>query len=66
MDNFDVQNEDVHMKLFMQSLIEDARDWFNDLPDATISSWNKFRRIIKEHYGDHSDPKVSLHEITNI
>lgn len=56
MDNFDIRNEDVYIKIFMKSLIEDARDWFKNLSDATISSWNEFRRIFKDRYGDHLDP----------
>lgn len=45
MEDFCLPYEDVKMKLFMQSLTEDARDWFRTLPDTTISSLAKFRRL---------------------
>ena len=36
MNDYEVENEDVVMKLFLCSLTEDARDWFVRLPDDSI------------------------------
>lgn len=66
LDDFDVQEEDVFIKIFMQSLTEDARDWCKSLPDSSIHSWEEFKRIFIEQYESYVDPKFSLHEITNI
>lgn len=64
--NFDVEHEDVFMKLFMQSLTDDAREWYKSLPDSSIRYIQDFKRIFKDQYGDHSDTKFALHELTNI
>lgn len=58
--------EDVKMNLFMQSLIEDARDWFRELLDFSISSLAEFKRLFLEQYGDHNSPEFALYEITSI
>lgn len=36
MSDYEVEAEDVIMKLFVQSLIEDAREWFKRLPELYI------------------------------
>lgn len=66
MDNFEVECEDVLMKLFMQSLVDDVRDWYRSLLDSHIGSWNNFHRVFREKYGDHTDPRFKLGEITTI
>ena len=37
--DFEISHEDVHMKLFVQTLEGDARDWFSFLLACSISSW---------------------------
>jgi len=54
MDNFEVEHEDVFMKLFMQSLVDEAREW------------DDFKRIFKEQYGDKTDPSFFVNEFTSI
>ena len=39
--DFEISHEDVHMKLFVQTLEGDARDWFSFLPACSISSWDE-------------------------
>lgn len=39
-DDYNIELDDVIMKPFVQSLTEDARDWFRNLPHANICSWN--------------------------
>ena len=39
--DFEIAHEDVHMKLFVQTLEGDARDWFSFLPTCSISSWDE-------------------------
>ncbi|HEX4849980.1 MAG TPA: hypothetical protein VFV08_04190, partial [Puia sp.] len=66
MDNFEVEHEDVFMKSFMQSLIDEAREWYKNLPDRSISSWDDFKRMFKEQYGDKTDPSFFVNEFTSI
>jgi len=44
--------EDIRMRLFMMSLTEDARDWFNSLPNDSISLITDFHNQFKEQYGN--------------
>ena len=39
--DFEIAHEDVHMKLFVQTLEGDARDWFSFLLACSISSWDE-------------------------
>lgn len=54
MEDFFLPYEDVKMKLFMYSLIEDARDWFRTFPNASIRNLTEFKRLFLEQYGDHN------------
>lgn len=65
-EDFGLPYEDVKIRLFMQSLIEDARDWFRTLPDASIRSLVEFKSLFLEQYGDHNIPEFALHEIISI
>jgi len=65
-DDFEVEDEDVVMKLFMQSLIDDARDWYRSLPQAIIGSWEEFKRVFREKYGEKTNPRFIINEFTNI
>ena len=40
---FDVVHEDVAMRLFVQTLIDDAIDQFHHLPQGSIIDWNHMR-----------------------
>lgn len=65
-DNFEIEHKDVVMKMFIQSIINYARDWYRSMCDASISSWNEFKYMFKQQYGDHSDPKFALNEFKSI
>lgn len=52
MGDFEISQEDVFMKLFIQSLKEDARDWFSYLPTCSISSWDELKEAFMEQYGE--------------
>jgi len=66
MDNFKVEHEDVFMKSFMQSLVDEAKEWYKGLPDRSISSWDDFKRMFKEQYSDKTDPSFFVNEFTSI
>ena len=48
LNDYEVEHEDVVMKLFVHSLTEDARDWFRRLPDDSITSWSDLEKLFKE------------------
>lgn len=52
---FEICQEDVCMKLFIQSLKEDARHWFSFLPVNSITSWEE----LVSDFMDQFDEKVS-------
>ena len=52
MGDFETAHEAVHMKLFVQSLEGDARDWFSFLPACSISSWGEFHSIFMKKFGE--------------
>lgn len=44
LDDFDVWEEDVFMRLLMQSLTEESKDWYKSLLDSSIHNWNEFKK----------------------
>lgn len=62
----EIENEDVFMKLFVQSMVEDARDWYRGLPENSITSWDEFIRNFKEQYVEHVNSSYMLNEFNNI
>ena len=66
LNDYEVEHEDVVMKLFVHSLTKDARDWFRRLPDDNITSWSDLEKFFKEQYGDHTNAGFILNEFINI
>ena len=66
LNDFEVEHEDVVIKLFVHSLIEDARDWFRRFPDDSINSWNDLEKFFKEQYGDKTNASFMLNYFSNI
>jgi hypothetical protein len=50
MDNVGIDHEDVAMKLFTSSLIEEALDWFKGLPDNQITTHDAFSTLFKSRW----------------
>jgi hypothetical protein len=44
-------DEDVVMKLFAVSLVENARKWYNNLPDKSIKTWQAFHDTFMKRWG---------------
>lgn len=61
--DIDVSYEDLYIKLFMMSLLEDARDWFNSLPAFSINSLQVFQDQFLEQYGNLNALDATLHEL---
>ena len=66
LNDYEVEHEDVVMKLFVHSLTGDARDWFRRLPNDSITSWSDLEKSFKEQYGDHTNVGFILNEFHNI
>ena len=66
LNDYEIEHEDVVMKLFIHSLIEDARDWFRRLPDDNIFSWSDLESLFKEQYGDDTSVGFMLNYFNNI
>jgi hypothetical protein len=60
------ESEDVVMKLFSISLEENARSWFNSLPEKSIKSWQAFHDAFMKRWAIRKDGRLFLtqfHEI---
>ncbi|KAH9293079.1 hypothetical protein KI387_041720, partial [Taxus chinensis] len=66
MEYFEIEFEDVYVKLFIHTLEEDARDWYKALPDNSIDSWTEMKNAFRLQYGDRTDPRFLLSEFENI
>lgn len=64
--DFKVEGKDVMMKFFIQSLTEDAQEWYISFPTERIGSWEEFKRIFKEQYGDKTNSSFLLNQFNNI
>ena len=52
MGDYAIAHEDVYMKLFVQTLEGDARDWFSFLPACFIASWSELHSTFMEQFGE--------------
>ena len=66
MSDYEVEAKDVIMKLFIQFLIEDAREWFKILLEMSIAHCKDSEHCFKEKYGDKKNPSYILSEFNNI
>ena len=66
LNDYEVEHEDVVMKFFVHSLIEDARYWFRIFPNDSIKSWNDLEVLFKGQYGDKTNAGFMLNDFTNI
>jgi hypothetical protein len=52
--------EDVVMKLFSATFVEDARRWYNSLPSKGIKNWDAFEEAFMKRWGTKEDPNMLL------
>jgi hypothetical protein len=55
MDNAGIDHEDVSMRLFASSLIEEALDWFKGLPNNHITNYDSFSTLFKGTWSRKAD-----------
>ena len=54
-DNLDINEEDVWMRVFVQSLDGEARKWFRELPPRSIAVTEALDDVFLKHWGDKKD-----------
>lgn len=55
-DHMNIEHDDVHMCLFVQSLEGNAKIWFRQLSADLIRPWNELTTILKNKRGVKKDP----------
>jgi hypothetical protein len=53
-------DEDVVMNFFVASLVENARKWYNNLPDKSIKTWKYFHDTFMNRWGTKRDGRLLL------
>jgi hypothetical protein len=53
-------DEDVDMKLFVSSLVENERKWYNNFPDKSIKTWQTSHDTFMKRWGTKKDGKMLL------
>lgn len=66
MGDYEIDVEDVFIKLFVQSLKEDIRDWFLDLSMCSISSWQEFKVAFIEQFSKKIDVNTLINKLVHI
>jgi hypothetical protein len=51
-DNFEIMQEDVILRLFSKSLVGDVALWFRNLKACSIFSWTDFHRVFLRYWGE--------------
>lgn len=54
------QHEDVAVRMFVETLIENATDWFQHLPMGCITNWNDMKNCFETHYKSIEDEHTLL------
>jgi hypothetical protein len=70
MEDFDVEHEDVVMRMFVPTLKE-AQAWNKSLPKASIDGWDSFQEKFIERWSDQQDNLAaykypSIHEVPSV
>ena len=66
MGDYEIDHEDVYMKLFIQTLEGDAREWFSFLLVSSISSWSELHAAFMEQFGERATLSDSFDKFLRI
>ncbi|KAH9296698.1 hypothetical protein KI387_044278 [Taxus chinensis] len=61
-----VEHEDVFVRLFVETLQDNAADWFYHLPAGAITSWDTMRTRFENHFKPAEDVHALLAQISQI
>ena len=56
----EIDHEDIKVRLFSQSLVGEAREWFTNLPNSSIVNYQDFEYSFKEKWVETKDPRRYL------
>jgi hypothetical protein len=59
-DQFEIVNDDVIMRLFSKSLFKDASIWFKGVRDDSIGSWIELSNDFSKHWGENKSLDLYL------
>ena len=62
----EVDDDDVEMMLFAQSLSGEAKKWFRDLPARSIATYEAFKTSFLERWDDKKIPLQVLSQYNNL
>jgi len=65
-DNLDINEEDVWMRVFVQSLDGEARKWFRSLPPRSIADIKALDDVFLKHWGNNKDLLFYYTEFVNL
>jgi len=65
-DNLDINEDDVWMRVFVQSLDGEARKWFRELPPRPIAEIEALDDVFLKHWGDKKDLLYHYTEFGNL
>ena len=51
-ENLNVEQLDVVMRFFVQCLDGEARKWFKDLPNSSITTWEELENFFTQKWGE--------------
>jgi hypothetical protein len=60
------EEEDVVLRLFSATFVEDARKWYNNLPDKGIKTWDDFHKVFMKIWGAKGDPNLLLLQLNEM
>jgi hypothetical protein len=66
LDDFEVEHEDVAMRMFVSNLEGQARTWYKSLPDAFIDGWDLFQEKFVERWANKLDNSSLINVFTHI
>lgn len=65
-DREEVDDEDVKLRLFAQTFIDEVRKWFKDLTVGSIHNWVEFEDSFLRKRGNRTNPVQALTEYNNL
>jgi hypothetical protein len=66
LDDFEVEHEDVVMRMFVLTLEGEARTWYKSLLDASIDGWDSFQENFTERWVNKPDNSSLINVFTHI
>ena len=66
LDDFEVEHEDVAMRMFVSTLEGEARTWYESIPDVSIDGWDSFQDNFTKRWVNKLDNSSLINAFTHI